>query len=643
MASVAGGSKLAFFATNTAAPLIGLALTDGTTVPVPVAGATFNIEVFTASPSGGFSLAPGFQGSAFIQGATAIAGDNNEIIAGSATATEQLLAGSFEVLDHAAGQSSGGELIQIIGNAASATNPSNFTVIGSAGDTITGSSIATNIQTIEANPNADVVTGPITIVGGAGQTNAVAGLSDSIVGGAGAILVDSHPASAGGSGGADTIVGGSGNMTVWGAGGDSVLGGSGALLVNEAQGFSGQERITGGAGSLLAFSLGKNETIVGSTGGTTNVDDSYLNLLGNAAGGNSLITGGSGTTGTLSVGENTYLKAAAGDKITGGTDLTLIDGTVGNVTVVGGSGTVAGAIAGSPVNLNTAIEGGKFDAITAGAGATGIDGTPGSMTITGGTGSTTVLAGGGGDKITGGTGLLTVIDPNAGGGSASISGGTGNLDALILGKSETISGGTGWTVVNDSYAGSGISSITGGSGTSAVPAGTLGFPAGSAANTMILGGVGDTINGGSGSMSVIGGTSDSITGASGANGATTITGANLDTITGNTGTLTVFINETTAPGAGSGNETINLGAGHGAAILQDVALSASATTGGATNLTSVTGFATGTDKIASGTSVNSSNVFLGTSNVSGGNTTLTFLDGSKMTLVGVTGTINFIK
>jgi len=458
MASVSG-SKLAFFEIGQPGTVVNLGLTtNGSVVPAPstVAGA-FNIEVFTASvPSGFTAPATGYQAAAFIQGAVAIPGDNNELLAGSLGSTEQLLAGTYSVIDR-----TGAESIQIVGNAAGP-----IVVVGSNLDTITGSANAAQSQTMEANSgagNADAVPGPITLIGGAGATGMILGANDSVVGGAGATIVDGHPSVGGGA--TDTIVGGAGAMTVYGAAADSVVGGAGALVLNENQGHSGLERIAGGAGNLSVTDIGKADVITGSTVGTTSIDDTY------GSGGNSLITGGSGTTGTLAVGENTFIKGAGGDTITGGTDLTYIDDSKGGKdSIVGGSGTVAGAVAGQ-ANVNTAIVGGKGDAIIGGAGATFIDGSAGSMAITGGAGSTTVAAGGGGDKITGGAGFMQVNDALFGG-TLSVTGGAGNLDVFDIGKGNTISGSTtGWSVINDSYdttAGAG-SSITGGSGVSTIP------------------------------------------------------------------------------------------------------------------------------------------------------------------------------
>jgi hypothetical protein len=625
------GSKLAFFAGSQTVN-IGLT-TDGTTVPAVVAG-DFNIEVFTSIAG---ALASGYQASAFVPGAAAISGDNNEVV--GAMPSEQLLDGSYLVIDR-----TGSESLQIVGNAAGG---SSTTVIGSSGDTIFGSTLAGNAQLIEAIPNSDAVAGPMTVIGGAGATTVWGGANDSITGGAGAILVDGHL------GASDTVAGGAGTMSVQGAAGDSILGGAGALLVNENQGHQGLENIAGGAGSLTAFDLGRNDTIGGSTGGTTSIDDSY------GSGGFSHITGGSGTTGTLADGENTFIKAAAGDTVTGGTDLTLINAIGGGANVQGGSGMVTGTIAGLRVAVNTAIEGGGGDTITGGAGATYIDANViGPETITGGVGATTVEAGLG-EVITGAAGALQVVDsylpslpldPPTGGFNT-ITGGAGNLTAFSIGIFDTITGSTaGTTFVNDTYtkagkAFGGSSLITGGSGTvtgAANPAG--GAPIG--ANTWIIGQVGDTVVGGSGNIYVDASSgSESVTGGSStvnvtipsletASGGSAIQGGSLDTIVGGSGTLQLYINSNV------GAETVNLGAGHGAAALRDIDV------GAAGAGTSVSGFSTASDAIQSRTSVDPQNVFLGTSQSDGhGGTILSFVDGSTMTLAGVAsvGAIKFTQ
>jgi hypothetical protein len=315
--------------------------------------------------------------------------------------------------------------------------------------------------------------------------------------------------------------------------------------------------------------------------------------------------------------------------------LTLIDATAGGASVDGGT-------AFGSTGVST-VEGGVGDTIVGGFGANYIDASAGTQIIHGSLGESTVIAGRG-DYIDGGGGALVIVDPKAGG-FGSFSGGIGNLTVFDIGRSDTIVGGTGvpggkgvTTFVNDTYTGTvlgGFSLITGGNDTvtgAANPAGgaTVG------ANTWVIGQVGDTVIGGrgtmyvdasSGSESVIGGSATAnvtIPSLQTASGGTAIQGGNLDTITGGSGTLQLYINSNV------GAETVNLGAGHGAAALRDVDDGA----GGAS--TSVSGFSTAIDVVQSRTSIDSLGVFLGMSQSNGsGGTILMFIDGSTMTLAGV--------
>jgi hypothetical protein len=213
MASVSGsGSRLAFFLHGNGGGNVNLDLTtDGSgTRPQPVQG-KLNIEIFTTAPG---TVAGGYQGSAFIPGATLV---NNYIVSnvGQTGVTEALLTGSYKVVDE-----TGNEAIQIIG---SSNGGDSMTVVGSAGDTIIGSAIAGAQQLVDAsgkNPLADP--GPQTILGGSGPMTVLAGVGDSIVGGSGDMLI---------SGGAnDTIIGGSGAMTVQGGVDDSIVAGTGEII-----------------------------------------------------------------------------------------------------------------------------------------------------------------------------------------------------------------------------------------------------------------------------------------------------------------------------------------------------------------------------------------------------------------------------
>ena len=266
MASVTG-SRLAFFDGVGSKTVNVVLTTDGSGVLPTLAGA-FNLEVFTAAPPLGTTLAPGFDGSAFIQGAIPVSGTTNEVQAGTPTSTEQLLDGSYLMVDQF-----GGENIQIIG---SGGGGSSMTVRGSSGDTIIGSSIAGNSQLIDASGAyaalvpGGLAVGPVTVFGGAGPTTVWAGSNDS-------------------------IVGGSGPMTVAGDGTNNPSGVANASNVT----------IKGGSGSLTTFNLGKAFSVVGSTAGTTFINDAY------GGGGGGTLVGGAGAS-TIIGGKGDEIDAGTG-------------------------------------------------------------------------------------------------------------------------------------------------------------------------------------------------------------------------------------------------------------------------------------------------------------------------------------------
>ncbi|HEX5452868.1 MAG TPA: hypothetical protein VFX06_03670 [Stellaceae bacterium] len=210
MASITG-SKLSFYGNGHGSGNVNIDLTaDGSgPQPQPHLGKT-NIEVFTSAPG---TVASGYQASAFIPGAALV--DNNTVSnVGQPNATEQLLTGSFKVIDQ-----TGNESIQIVGSEGGGDR---MTVVGSAGDTITGSTIAGTQQLIDASGKDHLTkAGPETIYGGAGPTTVQAGDGDLIFGSSGDMLVigGSH----------DTIIGGSGAISIKGGTGDSVTAGSGGI------------------------------------------------------------------------------------------------------------------------------------------------------------------------------------------------------------------------------------------------------------------------------------------------------------------------------------------------------------------------------------------------------------------------------
>jgi Ca2+-binding RTX toxin-like protein len=292
----------------------------------------------------------------------------------------------------------------------------------------------------------------------------------------------------------------------------------------------------------------------------------------------------------------TYHQAPQGETIWLGTGAQTVVGSSGDTVVGGDAGTAPQVI-----DLR-----GKDPRVTQGP-----------MTASGGAGSLLVTAGDH-DWISGGAGSLTVN-------SASF---------------DTIIGGSGTNIIAGSRNG-GNNSITGGSG-------TVTGAGGQAVNTLIVSAQGDTITGSSGSLSVQGGVGGATVNAG--TGGTTVEGGKKDVINNlGGGTLLVDIAarnsspKAPSPIQGAGTESVNLGTGHGATTLRDVSVAGGT---GPLAATTVTGFSTAADMIASATSVGPTGHFLGASTTdAGGNTILSFADGSTMTLVGITNvaTVTFIR
>jgi len=392
MASVSG-SKLSFFAPGLDPSAVNIVLTaDGSDAAGKAVDGKFNIEVFTSAAG---TLTEGFQASALLQGSTLI--DNNTVqVADEITQPEQLLAGTYAVVDE-----TGNEDIRIIGGAAG----SSITVVGSSGDTITGSALASTSQTIDLS-GLDPTTkaGAMTVIGGAGNTTVTAGSNDVIVGGAGKLGVDGN------------------------AGDDN--------------------SIVGGAGNFEAFNFGTGNTVTGGSAATF-IDDGY------GAGGDNLLTGGSGTT--------TFIQGAAGDTLVGGSAVitTLNSFTFGSQTILGGSG-FSTLISGGD-NDRISAGGAKTVFVSAGTNTTIFGG---SNTDIGAL--TDVFVVGANDSIVGQAGALTV-GGGAAAPNVTIEGGSGNLFAFNLGTGNTVTGSTaGTTFINDEYGAGGNSSLTGGAGGSTI-------------------------------------------------------------------------------------------------------------------------------------------------------------------------------
>jgi Ca2+-binding RTX toxin-like protein len=340
------------------------------------------------------------------------------------------------------------------------------------------------------------------------------------------------------------------------------------------------------------------------------------------------------------------------DTISGGSNNEFIDGSqgyqliegdnAGDETIFGGSGdTITGG--GSAATIM--VGGWRFDTITGGSGTEFIDGSTGDQLITGGGAGNETIFGGAGDTINGGTGANVTI---GGGQGDTITGGTGiefidgsTGDQLITGGSagnETVYGGAGDTInggtgANVTIGGGQFDMITGGTGTEFIDGsrGNQLIIGGSAGNETIWGGAGDVINGGSGANVTIGGVPfDMITGGTG-----------TEFIDASTGTQQITVGS-------AGNETIWGGSGDTVSGgLAQALIGFSTVPGGAAEFFSNQGntAAASVDTVAGFSQPRGDRILLnGASSVSqvlasaqtvNGDTTITFADGSKLTLSGV--------
>jgi hypothetical protein len=372
MASVKG-SQLAFFGTGVGqSSLNNVVTTDGTKLSGPTVSGSFNIEVFTTASAVTTVLGAGFDASAFIQGAVKVPGTNNEIVAGSLGSTEQLLAGNYFVVDR-----TGGETIQLAGSGV-------LSVASSAGDTITGSTVSSSRQVLDLEGDNPITKlGPMTAIGGAGNT------------------------------------------TVWAATGDSIAGGSGPMFA--AGNGASNMKITGGAGNLTTFNFGTGNSVTGSTTGFTFVGDGY------GGSGNTIGGGGGNGPGTDPAGgsftQGTEIIAGNKDVINGGSGTMLVNALgASGLTVTGGSGAAT-------------VWGGTGGADTGGPGALQFN--DGVQTkVTGGAGALNAFQLGAGNTITGGSSTNVINDAYGAGLNSLLIAGAGS-STIFGGSGDTIQGGTG--------------------------------------------------------------------------------------------------------------------------------------------------------------------------------------------------------
>jgi hypothetical protein len=392
------------------------------------------------------------------------------------------------------------------------------------------------------------------------------------------------------------------------------------------QGYQGVATFPGGTGKALDLLVGD-----------INVADS---------GPADSITGGPGFS-TIGGGQ--------GDTILGGSNDEFIDGTQGNQSITGGSagdetifsGSFDTVAAGGAAAV--AIGGVPFDILSGGTGTDFLDGSRGNQSVIGGSAGNETIYSAANDTVNGGGAANETIggvqqDVITGGTGTEFIDGSGGNQSIIVGSAgnETIWGGNGDTIngsgANVTIGGVFGDTITGGTGTEFIDGsqGSQSITGGSAGNETIWSGAGDTINGGSGANVTIGGVQqDAINGGTGTvfidgsqgnqsitvggAGSETIWGGNGDTITG--GAAQGLIGFVTTPGAG-------------AEFFSDNGTTA------ANSLDTLGGFSQTAGDLILLNGASSASAVVASAQTAGGNTTITFGDGSKLTLLGVTSVNN---
>ncbi|HEX3863186.1 MAG TPA: calcium-binding protein [Stellaceae bacterium] len=445
------GSFLVFGKPASDSRPINLVVTPNGAGATTVAGA-FNIEVFTtlAGPVGA-----GFDASAFVSGAT----QNlpTEVQAGNILATEQLLTGSFEIIDV-----TGGETLM------SGTG-ANQSIIGAAGDTLIGGTGAGLVL--------NALAGAETVVQGSGANNAV-------FGGAGATILASTAATTGSTG---QIIGDSDNaITLNSAGSYTVASGVGDTITGN--GSSAGALIAGAQGDLIDLTgdSGTN-TLIGSTSGDTIIAGSGATFIA-ANTGDSIVGGNGGTEQISAVTNGAHFVVGSGGTETynlggGGNTVTALSGSA-NVNIGGGNGDSIDLTG----NTGTeAITGAAGMTVTVGSGNSQVDGNVGGIQVALGTSGSSTITGSGspsaGDTITGsGSGSLDFVLGSSVAGATvtgtdliNLSGSTGSAQINVFNNSPSVpSQRVDYQNVNATVmTGNGSTSVFGGGG-DRIGAGTVG-------------------------------------------------------------------------------------------------------------------------------------------------------------------------
>jgi Ca2+-binding RTX toxin-like protein len=487
------------------------------------------------------------------------------------------------------------------------------------------------------------------------------------------------------------------NTTIWGGAGPVTIDDPRRITIAEGAG-DASATVTG-TGDLIAgnnFSdtisaSGSNITIQAGTGSNSLSASGSSDLVVSGSGSDTIMVSGANdtvdartdaSTVTLSGSAGVFLGGAAGfDLLDTGSSDTVFAGTgAGFVTASGSAGVVFGSS--GPLFLLTSVGGSSSETLFGGSGNTTVHGGGADGTYILGTGSLDVFANtGGSGRVFAGPGTTSVFGSfGAPIGSDQVFGGSGNLVVAAGGSNDTVFAGSGGTTAFGSFGNPvGNSVIIGGSGALEANTGLSNDTvfAGSANSTLFLGTGNNLVLGGSGNLfaQFIDNTGSSATIFGGA-GASTVfgnSGSNIDFFGSQGGVTMVALGER---GAGNG-ETLNAAASSSQNILYGLSGSISVVggsgndtliggvtdagtttmTGGAgtnlflfqhgnvngsdiiTDLTASSGNLVdlfGYDSVVGGGSRSAANAALAGATFSGGNTSITLADGTKITFDNTT-------
>lgn len=341
-----------------------------------------------------------------------------------------------------------------------------------------------------------------------------------------------------GTAGNDTINGTANDDNIWGLGGNDTLNGN-----------AGNDMIDGGANNDILNGGDGDDTLIGGSGTDTIDGGSGTDTVVQTYNGNQTLTNTSLTgngTDTLSNIEQANLTGGASNNSLNASAFTgnaTLNGLGGNDTLTGGSG-------------NDILNGGDgTDTLTGNAGNDVMNGEAGNDTLTGGAGDDTLTGGGGNDTYNFNTnsalGSDTIDESGGGTDTITFTGSTNSvyLDLGIAGI-QSVNANLNLTLTPDQ-----IENLTGGNGDDTLT--------GNALNNTINGGSGnDTLSGGPGDDTLAGGTgTDTVVQT--ADGAQTLSNAQLTGL----GTDTLSSIERANLTGGSGNDTINASAFTGTTTL----------------------------------------------------------------------------